>query len=60
LSWGRKLLAAGAAVVLSVTVVGSGSATRSTGGDWGTWQKDLAGPATRRPSTSSTHAMSGS
>lgn len=44
LSWGRKLLAAGAAVVLSVSVVGSSSATQPTAdGDWGTWQKDLVG-----------------
>lgn len=44
LYWGKKLLAVGAAVVLSVSVVGSGSATQPTGGgDWGTWQKDLAG-----------------
>jgi polyvinyl alcohol dehydrogenase (cytochrome) len=45
LSWGRKLLAIGAAMVLSATLVGSGSAEqRSTSdSDWATWQKDLVG-----------------
>src|SRR5262245_21181577 len=44
LSWGRKLFAFGAAVVLSVSLVGSGSASPSTRDiDWGTWQRDLAG-----------------
>ena len=44
MSWGRKLVAIGAAVVLSASLVGSGSAEQSTrDGDWATWQKDLAG-----------------
>jgi polyvinyl alcohol dehydrogenase (cytochrome) len=44
LSWGRKLLAVGAAVVLSAGLVGSGSAEQSTwDGDWATWQKDPVG-----------------
>ena len=44
MSWGRKLLAIGAALVLSASLVGSSSADRSTvDGDWATWQKDLVG-----------------
>jgi polyvinyl alcohol dehydrogenase (cytochrome) len=45
LSWGRKLLAFGAAVVLSASLVSSVSATEQStrDGDWATWQKDLVG-----------------
>ncbi|HEX6354325.1 PQQ-binding-like beta-propeller repeat protein [Actinophytocola sp.] len=44
MSWGRKLFTVGAAVVLSASLVGSGSADRSTrDSDWGSWQKDLVG-----------------
>ncbi|HSK96858.1 MAG TPA: PQQ-binding-like beta-propeller repeat protein, partial [Euzebyales bacterium] len=45
MSWGRKLFAVGAAVVvLSASLVSSGFAASSTrDGDWATWQKDLVG-----------------
>jgi polyvinyl alcohol dehydrogenase (cytochrome) len=44
LSWGRKIFAIGAAVVLSASLVGSGSAEQSTrDGDWVTFQGDLVG-----------------
>ena len=46
MSWGRKLLALGAVVVLSVTLTGGSVsvAEQSTSdGDWATWQKDLVG-----------------
>ena len=44
LSWGKKLFAVGAALVLSVSLVGSGSASPSgVDGDWATWQKDTVG-----------------
>jgi polyvinyl alcohol dehydrogenase (cytochrome) len=44
LSWGKKLMTVGAALVLSASLVGSGSAEQSTAdGDWATWQKDGVG-----------------
>ncbi|MFL6121446.1 PQQ-binding-like beta-propeller repeat protein [Actinophytocola sp.] len=44
MSWGKKLLAVGAALVLSTSLVGSVSAAPSSvDGDWATWQRDAVG-----------------